>query len=129
MSRALVHSSELYTEIIIMNICSGLGVGVGLLIPWAMLPDVMSLDELKTGQKREGLFYSFFVFLKMCLGIFGVLILCSVFRGQNILSFLVYFLLFLKFMIVIIICIFIIIIIIIIIIIYLVVCFIYHYAS
>jgi GPH family glycoside/pentoside/hexuronide:cation symporter len=29
-----------------------------------MLPDVIELDELETGQRREGVFYGFFVFLQ-----------------------------------------------------------------
>ena len=29
-----------------------------------MLPDVIEQDELETGQRREGLFYGFFVFLQ-----------------------------------------------------------------
>ena len=29
-----------------------------------MLPDVVDLDELETGQRREGIFYGFFVFLQ-----------------------------------------------------------------
>jgi glycoside/pentoside/hexuronide:cation symporter, GPH family len=47
-----------------MSTIAGLGVGAALLLPWAMLPDVMSLDELQHGQRREGLFYSFFVFFE-----------------------------------------------------------------
>jgi len=30
-------------------------------IPWAMLPDVTELDELETGQRREGVFYAIFI--------------------------------------------------------------------
>ena len=56
----------------LMYMCAlfaGAGVGAGFLIPWAMLPDVVDLDELQTGQRREGTFYSFFVFFqKMALG-------------------------------------------------------------
>jgi GPH family glycoside/pentoside/hexuronide:cation symporter len=41
-----------------------------------MLPDVIELDELNTGQRREGIFYSFIVFLqKVCLGIAVFLVL------------------------------------------------------
>jgi GPH family glycoside/pentoside/hexuronide:cation symporter len=29
-----------------------------------MLPDVVELDELETGQRREGIYYGFFVFLQ-----------------------------------------------------------------
>ncbi len=40
------------------------GVSVCYLIPWSMLPDVVDLDELETGKRREGIFYGFFVFLQ-----------------------------------------------------------------
>jgi GPH family glycoside/pentoside/hexuronide:cation symporter len=47
-----------------LAIVAGFGVSVAYLIPWAMLPDVIELDELRTGQRREGIFYSFMVFLQ-----------------------------------------------------------------
>ncbi|WP_338460804.1 MFS transporter [Synechococcus elongatus] len=34
------------------------------LIPWSMLPDVIEWDELQTGQRREGIYYGFMVFLR-----------------------------------------------------------------
>jgi GPH family glycoside/pentoside/hexuronide:cation symporter len=44
-----------------MYICA-IGIGLGLstvyLIPFSMLPDVIDLDELRHGYRREGLFYS-----------------------------------------------------------------------
>lgn len=43
---------------------AGVGVAIGYLIPWSMLPDVIELDELETGQRREGIFYGFFVLLQ-----------------------------------------------------------------
>lgn len=43
---------------------SGVGVSLGFLIPWSLLPDVVDDDELKTGRRREGIFYGFFVFLQ-----------------------------------------------------------------
>jgi GPH family glycoside/pentoside/hexuronide:cation symporter len=39
-------------------IAIGLGVATVYLMPLAMLPDVIDLDELRHGQRREGLFYS-----------------------------------------------------------------------
>lgn len=47
-----------------LAILAGAGVSIGYLIPWSMLPDVIELDELETGQRREGIFYGFFVFLQ-----------------------------------------------------------------
>ncbi|MEM7725025.1 MAG: MFS transporter [Cyanobacteria bacterium P01_A01_bin.45] len=53
-----------------LAIIAGCGVSVAYLIPWSMLPDVIELDELRTGERREGIFYSFIVFVqKICLGI------------------------------------------------------------
>lgn len=43
---------------------ASIGVSVCYLIPWSLLPDVIELDELQTGQRREGIFYGFFVFLQ-----------------------------------------------------------------
>jgi len=52
---------------------AGIGISVGYLVPWSMVPDVIELDELETGQRREGIFYGFFVFLQkmgLALGLF-----------------------------------------------------------
>lgn len=42
----------------------GIGVSTLYLVPFAMLPDVIDLDELHTGQRREGLYFSAVVFLQ-----------------------------------------------------------------
>lgn len=42
----------------------GVGAAVAYLIPWSMLPDVIDDDELRTGERREGIFYGMFVFLQ-----------------------------------------------------------------
>ncbi len=64
------------TRIIIpISMVAGAGVAVAYLIPWAMMPDVIEFDELKTGQRREGIFYGFMVFLQktgIAIGIFMV---------------------------------------------------------
>ncbi|HBE19833.1 MAG TPA: MFS transporter [Cyanobacteria bacterium UBA11149] len=43
---------------------AGFGVATAYLVPWSMLPDVIELDELKTGKRREGIFYAFMVLLQ-----------------------------------------------------------------
>jgi len=43
---------------------ASVGVAVAYLMPWSMLPDVIELDELETGQRREGVFYGVFAFLQ-----------------------------------------------------------------
>lgn len=58
-----------------LAILAGFGVSVAYLIPWSMMPDVIELDELQTGKRREGIFYAFMVFLQkigLALGLFLV---------------------------------------------------------
>lgn len=43
---------------------AGCGVATAYLVPWSMLPDVIDLDELNTGKRREGIFYAFMVLLQ-----------------------------------------------------------------
>ena len=59
----------------LLAIMSGFGVSTAYLIPWSMMPDVIELDELNTGQRREGIFYGFMVLLQkiaLALGLFLV---------------------------------------------------------
>ena len=48
----------------LLAVLAGCGVSVAYLIPWSMVPDVVELDELNTGQRREGIFYGFMVLLQ-----------------------------------------------------------------
>lgn len=48
----------------VLAVMAGVGVSVAYLVPWSMIPDVIDLDELNTGQRREGVFYSFMVLLQ-----------------------------------------------------------------
>lgn len=43
---------------------AGMGVSVAYLIPWSMVPDTIEYNELKTGERQEGVFYGMFVFLQ-----------------------------------------------------------------
>ncbi len=61
--------------VIPLGIVAGAGVAVAYLIPWAMMPDVIELDELETHRRREGVFYGFMVLLQkagIAFGIFAV---------------------------------------------------------
>jgi len=61
------------TLLFVLAVLAGIGVSVGYLVPWSMVPDVIEMDELETGQRREGVFYGFFVFLQklgLSLGLF-----------------------------------------------------------
>jgi len=53
-----------------LTVLVGLGISTAYLIPWSMLPDVVELDELNTGQRREGIFYGFMTLAqKVCRGV------------------------------------------------------------
>jgi GPH family glycoside/pentoside/hexuronide:cation symporter len=61
--------------IFLMAFVAGFGISVCYLIPNAMLPDVIEYDELKTGRRREGIYYGFCVFLQktaLAIGTFVV---------------------------------------------------------
>jgi GPH family glycoside/pentoside/hexuronide:cation symporter len=63
------------TAMYVLAIAAGIGVSAGYLIPWSMMPDVIELDELETGERREGIFYGFMVLLQkiaLALALFGV---------------------------------------------------------
>lgn len=63
------------TLLYILAVIAGFGVSTAYLIPWSMVPDVIDLDELQTGQRREGVFYGFMVLLQkfgLALGLFLV---------------------------------------------------------
>ncbi len=54
---------------------AGVGVSTAYMIPWAMIADVIELDELTTGQRREGIFYGFMVLLQkfgLAIALLGV---------------------------------------------------------
>ena len=58
-----------------LAVLAGFGVSTAYLIPWSMIPDVIELDELQTGQRREGIFYGFMVLLQkvgLAIGLFLV---------------------------------------------------------
>ena len=58
-----------------LAIMAGVGVSTAYLIPWSMMPDVIELDELNTGMRREGVFYGFMVLLQkigLAIGLFLV---------------------------------------------------------
>lgn len=64
-------------NVLLYGLCfaASFGVATTYLIPWSMLPDVVELDELQTGRRREGVFYSFMTLLQkmgLALGLFLV---------------------------------------------------------
>jgi glycoside/pentoside/hexuronide:cation symporter, GPH family len=43
---------------------AALGISAAHVIPWSMLPDIIEVDELETGQRQEATFYGFLTFLQ-----------------------------------------------------------------
>ena len=48
----------------VLGVCAGLGIAAAHVVPWSIIPDVIEVDELETGQRREGTYYGFLVFLQ-----------------------------------------------------------------
>jgi len=44
--------------ILILCILAGIGVSAAHVMPWSIIPDAIEYDELKTGERHEGMFYS-----------------------------------------------------------------------
>ncbi len=51
---------------------AGIGFAVVDLMPWSMIGDVIDKDELATGERREGLYNGFFMFVRKLGGSIGV---------------------------------------------------------
>jgi glycoside/pentoside/hexuronide:cation symporter, GPH family len=43
---------------------SGFGIATAYVLPWSMVPDIVEVDEAKTGQRREGSYYAFASFFQ-----------------------------------------------------------------
>jgi GPH family glycoside/pentoside/hexuronide:cation symporter len=43
---------------------SGSGIATAYVIPWAMVPDIIEVDQLQTGRRREGSYYAFASFFQ-----------------------------------------------------------------
>ena len=48
----------------VLAVMVGVGLSTAYLVPWSMLPDVLDLDELNTGHRREGIFCGLMVQLQ-----------------------------------------------------------------
>jgi len=53
-----VNASSSLVYLLSLCILAGMGVGAAHVLPWAMIPDAIELDELETGKRHEGIFYS-----------------------------------------------------------------------
>lgn len=50
--------------VITLAALAGVGVGAVHVLPWSMIPDAIECDELETGQRHEGMFYSLVTLLR-----------------------------------------------------------------
>jgi GPH family glycoside/pentoside/hexuronide:cation symporter len=50
--------------VFVLAFLAGLGIATVYVIPWAMIPDIIEDDELKTGQRREGSYYALVSFFQ-----------------------------------------------------------------
>ena len=54
----------------LLAVLAGAGIATAYVIPWAMVPDVVEYDEVRTGQRREGSYYAFASFFqKLATGV------------------------------------------------------------
>jgi GPH family glycoside/pentoside/hexuronide:cation symporter len=53
-----VTASSSLAYLLILCFLAGLGVGAAHVLPWSIIPDAIEMDELKTGERHEGMFYS-----------------------------------------------------------------------
>ncbi len=44
--------------VLVLAVLAGIGVGAAHILPWSIIPDAVEWDELVTGQRHEGMFYS-----------------------------------------------------------------------
>lgn len=65
---------------------AGFGIATAYLVPWSMLPDVIELDELQTGQRREGIFYAFMVLLQKIGLALGLWLVGEALKGSGFLT-------------------------------------------
>ena len=50
--------------VLVLAALAGIGLSAAHVMPWAMIPDAIELDELQTGERHEGMFYSLIMLMK-----------------------------------------------------------------
>ena len=48
----------------ILAVFSGFGIATAYVVPWSMIPDVIEYDQIRSGRRREGTYYSFASFFQ-----------------------------------------------------------------
>jgi GPH family glycoside/pentoside/hexuronide:cation symporter len=60
----MLSSATSFALIIFIAILAGIGVSAVHVLTWSIIPDAVEVDELATGQRHEGIFYSMVTFFK-----------------------------------------------------------------
>jgi glycoside/pentoside/hexuronide:cation symporter, GPH family len=63
---------EVGLHLMALTALAGVGLAAVMMLPWAMLPDVVEFDALANGRRREGLLYALFTFGQKVAGSVGV---------------------------------------------------------
>jgi GPH family glycoside/pentoside/hexuronide:cation symporter len=54
----LINSSQELPVLLLLAVLAGIGIGCVHVLPWSMIPDAIEWDQLHTGKRHEGMFYS-----------------------------------------------------------------------
>ncbi len=68
-------SSSSLAAAYILAALSGSGIATAYVLPWAMIPDIIENDQLRSGQRREGAYYSFASFFQKLATAFALWIM------------------------------------------------------
>ncbi|MGB8214416.1 MAG: MFS transporter [Anaerolineales bacterium] len=60
----MLNSSTSFALVLFIAVLAGIGVSAVHVLTWSIIPDAIELDELATGQRHEGIFYSMATFFK-----------------------------------------------------------------
>jgi GPH family glycoside/pentoside/hexuronide:cation symporter len=60
--------------IIFLCILAGIGISAAHVMPWSIIPDTIEYDELNTGERHEGMFYSFISLSQKIASSFAILL-------------------------------------------------------
>jgi GPH family glycoside/pentoside/hexuronide:cation symporter len=59
-----LNASSGMTLLLFLCVLAGIGVGAAHVLPWSIIPDAIEWDELQTGERHEGMFYSLITLMK-----------------------------------------------------------------
>ncbi|MEO0375992.1 MAG: MFS transporter [Cyanobacteria bacterium P01_A01_bin.17] len=68
------------------GVLAGLGLSVAYLVPWSLLPDVVDLDELNTGERREGIFFGLVVQLQKVAIALAIFLVGKILDGADFIA-------------------------------------------